>query len=65
MIAAPPNANTWGAAANRRSKSSVPPAANSANMPSRNPQSPMRFTMKAFFPASAADGRSYQKPISR
>ena len=34
-------------------------------MPSRKPKSPTRLTMKAFLPASAADGRVYQKPMSR
>ena len=44
---------------------SVPVTAKSANMPSRKPKSPMRLTMKAFLPAAAAAGRSYQNPISR
>ena len=34
-------------------------------MPRMNPKSPIRFITNAFFPASAAEGRSYQKPISR
>jgi hypothetical protein len=38
-------------------KSSVPKVRNSKNIPSMNPKSPMRLTMNAFFPASAADFR--------
>ncbi len=34
-------------------------------MPSAKPQSPMRFTMNAFFPAFAADSRLYQNPMRR
>ena len=34
-------------------------------MPSRKPKSPMRLTMNAFFPASAAEGFAYQNPMSR
>ena len=48
------------------------PAADSASccenrysMPSRNPKSPTRVTINAFFAAAAADGRVYQNPISR
>ncbi len=48
-----------------RSMSSVPTAVYSRNMPSRNPASPMRLTMKAFLPAAAFSGSSNQKPISR
>ncbi len=32
---------------------------------SRKPRSPKRVTMKAFFAAAAAEGRSNQKPIRR
>ena len=34
-------------------------------IPMRNPKSPTRLTMNAFFPASAADFFSNQKPIRR
>ena len=34
-------------------------------MPRMKPKSPMRLTMNAFLPASAADGFVNQKPISR
>ena len=34
-------------------------------MPSAKPKSPMRLTMKAFIAAALADGRVYQKPMSR
>ena len=34
-------------------------------MPRMNAKSPMRLTMNAFLPASAADFFLYQKPISR
>ncbi len=34
-------------------------------MPSANPKSPTRLTTKALIAAAFADGRSYQKPISR
>ncbi len=33
--------------------------------PRPKPKSPTRFTMNAFFPASTAAARRYQKPISR
>ena len=36
-------------------KVSVPKFASRRNMPIRKPKSPMRLTMKAFLPASAAD----------
>ena len=34
-------------------------------MATRNPQSPIRFMMNAFFPASALALSSYQNPIKR
>ena len=34
-------------------------------MPRPKPKSPTRLTMNAFLPASAADFRWYQKPMSR
>ncbi len=36
-------------------KSSDPNERNSKNIPSMKPKSPIRLTMNAFFPASAAD----------
>ena len=39
--------------------------AQTVRMPSRNPKSPRRVVMKAFLPASAAAGRSNQKPMSK
>jgi hypothetical protein len=45
--------------------SRVPSAVQSHSTPRPNPKSPTRFTMNAFLPASAADFRVYQKPISR
>src|ERR1051326_641736 len=54
-----------GAAWNTGSKSSVPKMKNTPKMPSENPKSPTRLTMKALMAAALADGRSYQKPISR
>ena len=41
-------------------KSKVPNVKKMRKMPRMNPQSPMRFVMKAFFPASAALFFSYQ-----
>jgi hypothetical protein len=46
-------------------KSSVPRLAKSIIMAIRNPKSPIRFTMNAFFPASAFAFSLNQKPISR
>jgi hypothetical protein len=40
---------------NTSAKSSVWNVRNSRNIPSMKPKSPMRFTMKAFLPASEAD----------
>ena len=36
-----------------------------AKMPRVKPKSPTRLTTKALIAAALADGRSYQKPISR
>ena len=47
------------------SNSSVPRFANSMNIAIRKPKSPMRLTMKAFFPASAFAFSENQKPMSR
>jgi hypothetical protein len=44
---------------------SVPKLANIRNIATRNPKSPMRFTMNAFLPASALAFSLNQKPISR
>ena len=65
VITPPPEPNSWRAAGNSSSNRSVPAAVTSSSMPRRNPKSPIRLTMNAFFPASAAAGRSYQNPISR
>src|SRR5258707_6488726 len=46
-------------------KSSVPNRTNARNTPRMNPKSPMRLTMNAFLPASAADFFSYQNPMRR
>ncbi len=52
-----------------RSKASrmfrVPVETQMSIIPSANPTSPTRLTMKAFFAASAAERLPYQKPISR
>ena len=45
--------------------SSVPSALQSHMTPSPNPKSPTRLTTNAFFPACAAAGRVYQKPMRR
>ena len=46
-------------------KSSVPMFANIMNIATRNPKSPMRFTMNAFLPASAFAFSLNQKPMSK
>ncbi len=46
-------------------KSSVPKIRKTSSIPRRNPKSPIRFTMNAFLPASAADRFRNQNPISR
>jgi hypothetical protein len=46
-------------------KFTLPTAVQIAIIPSRNPKSPMRFVMNAFFAASAAEAFEYQKPISK
>lgn len=45
--------------------SKVPVALNRTRMPISRPTSPMRVVTNAFFAASAADLRSYQKPMRR
>ena len=55
----------WAAAAATSWKSSVPKVVKISSMPRMKPKSPMRLTMKAFLPASAADFFLNQKPISR
>ena len=52
-------------ASERADRSSEPSITKIIRIPSRNPKSPRRFVMKAFLAASAAAGRSYQKPMSR
>jgi hypothetical protein len=54
-----------GASVKTRLKSSVVKDTKMRNIPIMKPQSPIRFTTKAFFPAAAAEGRWYQKPIRR
>jgi len=54
-----------GAWANTAPKSSVPKCWKIRNIAIRKPTSPMRFTMNAFFPASALIFSLNQKPISR
>src|SRR3546814_8649193 len=54
-----------GAAEKMASYSTEPKMTKVAKMPSAKPKSPTRLTMKALIAASFADGRSYQKPISR
>src|SRR5262245_17851762 len=46
-------------------KSTVPNRTNVSSTPRMNPQSPIRLTMNAFFPASEADFFTYQKPMRR
>ena len=43
----------------------VPSSAEVRKIPSKNPASPTRLTMNAFFPASDADFFLNQNPISR
>ena len=45
--------------------SSVPTVVQMAKIPMAKPTSPIRLTMNAFFAASAAERRRYQKPMSR
>ena len=53
------------ALAKTSAKFSVPKLVQMNMIASASPKSPMRLTMNAFLPASAADGFSNQKPISR
>ena len=46
-------------------KSTEPVVVKTSSTPSRNPQSPMRLTMKAFRPAFDALSFRYRSPISR
>src|SRR6266568_1621179 len=64
VIAAPPAGRAPGAAANTGPKSSEPVAWKIRNIATRNPTSPMRLTMNAFFPASALTFSLNQKPIN-
>ena len=52
-------------AAKTVSKSTEPKTMNMAMMPRAKPKSPIRLTRKALMAAALAEGRSYQKPISR
>ncbi len=68
MVRVPPQAHSTGmcaAAAITVRKSRLPKVTKTRNIPMRKPASPMRFTMKAFLPASAALCRSNQNPIRR
>ena len=56
------------AAISRKSSVGTPAwkkAQNRMKIPNRKPKSPMRFTMKAFWPHTALWSSRYQKPISR
>ena len=67
-VSAPPQAYSTGssaAAAITARKSSVPNVTKTRNIPARNPASPIRLTMKAFFPASEALCLWNQNPIRR
>src|SRR5258705_4639240 len=54
-----------GAAAKTASKSRVWNTAQTPKIPSAKPKSPTRLTMKALIAAALAEGRVYQKPISK
>ena len=56
---------TLGALPKTVPNSSVPKIVNTAKMPRAKPKSPTRLTTKALIAAALAEGRSYQKPISR
>ena len=49
----------------RVAKSRLPASDQTSRIPRRKPKSPTRLVSSAFFAASAAAGRSNQKPISR
>jgi hypothetical protein len=55
----------WPASLATSRKSRLPKWLQTRNMPSRNPKSPTRLTMKAFLPASDADFFVNQKPMRR
>ncbi len=66
MIAvAAPVVSTAGADEKITPKSNVPNAAKIIIRATRNPQSPILFTMKAFLPAAAAVGFVNQNEMSR
>ncbi len=65
VMTGPPAANAPPALANTASKSSEPVWRKMRNIATRNPKSPIRFTMKAFLPASALTCSVNQKPINR
>ena len=54
-----------GAAAHTASKLTEPVSRKTRKMPSAKPKSPTRLTTKALIAAALAEGRVYQKPISR
>ena len=65
VISAPAGGNTAGALANTVAKSSDPTRQKIRNIATRNPKSPMRFTMNALLPASALIFSLNQNPIRR
>jgi hypothetical protein len=65
VTTSPPAGSCAGAEANTWSYWRVPRVVQSSITPRAKPKSPTRLTMKAFFPASAADCFSNQKPMSR
>ena len=65
VVTSAPPICTPAAASPTPAKESVPKFANMRNIATRKPKSPMRLTMKAFFPASAFALSLNQNPISR
>ena len=65
VVAVVPPIHTSGARVNTSLNCKVPSVVQMSMMAMARPKSPMRLTMNAFLPASAAEGRSNQKPMSR
>jgi len=66
VVAARPRASGFFFIASSRTvKFSELSVSQTVKMPRRKPKSPNRLVRKAFFPASAAAGRSNQKPMRR
>ena len=65
VTSAPPAGRTSPARLNTSVKFRLPNACHIRNMAIRKPKSPIRFTMKAFLPASALAFSENQKPIRR